>query len=62
MSNSKDIDVSEMTREQLLGEIMHLRKRVQQLEDRNTELSWEANPDHSGGQFDLWELADRGWL
>ena len=59
MSNNKDM--SKMTREQLLDEIVHLRKRVQQLEDRNRNLSWADSPDRSGGQYDQWESMDRGW-
>ena len=55
-------DLEDMTREQLLGQIMHLRNRVSQLEERNTEMSWRLNPDRMGGQFTEEEKNRTGWL
>ena len=53
-------DLEGMTREQLLGQIMYLRKRVAQLEKQNSDLGWRLNPDRSGGQFTDWEINRRG--
>jgi len=53
-------DLEDMTREQLLGQIMYLRKRVAQLEDLNTEMRWRLNPDRMGGQFTQEEINRRG--
>ena len=53
-------DLEDMTREQLLGQIMYLRKRVSQLEDQNTEMGWRSNPDRMGGQFTQEEINRRG--
>ena len=53
-------DLEDMTREQLLGQIMYLRKRVSQLEDQNTEMGWRLNPDRMGGQFTQEEINRRG--
>jgi hypothetical protein len=53
-------DLEDMTREQLLGQIMYLRKRVAQLEDQNTEMGWRLNPDRMGGQFTQEEINRRG--
>jgi len=53
-------DLENMTREQLLGQIMYLRKRVSQLEDQNTEMGWRLNPDRMGGQFTQEEINRRG--
>jgi hypothetical protein len=53
-------DLEDMTREQLLGQIMYLRKRVAQLEEQNTEMGWRLNPDRMGGQFSEWETNRRG--
>lgn len=50
-----------MTREQLLGQIMYLRKRVSQLEEQNTEMGWRLNPDRMGGQFTEEEMNRSGW-
>lgn len=49
-------DLEDMSREQLMGEIMNLRKRVSRLEHKVSELSWLKNTDRSGGQFNEWEL------
>lgn len=42
----------------LIGEILHLRKdladaeaKIQRLEKRASDLSWQANPDRSGGAY-----------
>lgn len=53
-------DLEDMTREQLIGQIMCLRKRVAQLEEQNTEMGWRLNPDRMGGQFTEWEINRRG--
>ena len=53
-------EIEDMTREQLLGQIMYLRKRVSQLEDQVTEMGWRLNPDRMGGQFTDWEINRRG--
>lgn len=53
-------DLEDMTREQLLGQIMYLRKRVAQLEEQNTEMGWRLNPDRMGGAFSEWETNRRG--
>jgi len=55
-------DLEDMTREQLLGQIMYLRNRVSQLEDQNTEMGWRLNPDRMGGQFTEEERNRNGWL
>lgn len=55
-------DIEDMTREQLLGQIMYLRKRVAQLEEQNTEMGWRLNPDRMGGQFTEEEKNRTGWL
>lgn len=34
---------------------------IQQLEKRNIDLSWEVNPDRSGGQFTRDELDIERW-
>ena len=54
-------DLEDMTREQLLGQIMYLRKRVAQLEEQNTEMGWRLNPDRMGGQFTEEEKNWDGW-
>jgi len=53
-------EIEDMTREQLLGQIMYLRKRVSQLEDQVTDMGWRLNPDRMGGQFTDWEINRRG--
>ena len=55
-------NLEDMTREQLLGQIMYLRNRVSQLEDQNTEMGWRLNPDRMGGQFTEEERNRNGWL
>lgn len=53
-------DLEDMTREQLLGQIIRLRKRVAQLEDQVSDMGWRQNPDRMGGQFSDWETNRRG--
>ena len=55
-------DLDDMTREELIGQIMHLRKRVSQLEKQVTEIGWRDNPDRMGGQFTDEEINRSGWL
>jgi DNA-binding MurR/RpiR family transcriptional regulator len=45
---------------QLESEIMRLRKRVAQLEDKVSDMGWRLNPDRMGGQFSEWETNRRG--
>ena len=51
MTEQECQDFEDMTREQLLEQIMYLRKRVAQLEEKSSEMSWRLNPDRMGGQF-----------
>jgi len=56
-------DLENMTREQLLGQIMYLLKKCDRLEDKIQELrkyEWQSNPDRMGGQFTDWEINRRG--
>jgi len=53
-------DMSDMTREELIGQIMYLRNKVERLEDSLNEMSWRLNPDRMGGQFSEWETNRRG--
>ena len=53
-------DLNDMTREELIGQIMYLRKKVERLEDSLNEMSWRLNPDRMGGQFSEWETNRRG--
>lgn len=53
-------DMSDMTREELIGQIMYLRKKVERLEDSLNEMSWRRDPDRMGGQFTEWETNRRG--
>ena len=53
-------DINDMTREELIGQIMYLRKKVDRLEDSLNEMSWRLNPDRMGGQFSEWETNRRG--
>ena len=55
-------DMSDMTREELIGQIMYLRKKVERLEDSLSEMSWRLNPDRMGGQFTEEEKNRTGWL
>ena len=58
MALSKDemYDIEDMTREQLIGQIMYLRERVSQLEDQVSEMGWRLNPDRMGGVFTAEEI------
>lgn len=49
--------LDDMTREQLIGEIMYLRSKVAQLEDTVSDMGWRLNPDRMGGQFTDEEIA-----
>lgn len=60
MTEQRLEDLENMTREQLLGQIMRLRKRVAQLEDQVSDMGWRLNPDRMGGQFTEWEKNRRG--
>lgn len=62
MTNQRWQELEYMTREQLLGHIIYLRKRVSQLEEQNTEMGWRLNPDRMGGQFTEEEKGRDGWL
>jgi len=53
-------DMSDMTREELIAQIMYLRKKIDRLEDSLNEMSWRLNPDRMGGQFSEWETNRRG--
>jgi len=55
-------DLEEMSREQLIGQIMYLRKRVAQLEETVSDMGWRLNPDRMGGQFTDEERGRDGWL
>jgi hypothetical protein len=47
-------------------ELYHLiagaEEEIRQLRKRNSDLSWELNPDRMGGQFTDEELNRSGWL
>ena len=53
-------DINDMTREELIGQIMYLRKKIDRLEDIMDEINWRLNPDRMGGQFSEWEINRRG--
>lgn len=53
-------DMNDLSREELIGQIMYLRKKVERLEDSLNEMSWRLNPDRMGGQFSEWEINRRG--
>lgn len=53
-------DLEDMTREQLLGQIMRLRKRVAQLEDQVSDMG--GRPDRMGGQVTEEQKRRNGWL
>jgi len=59
MTEQECQDLEDMTREQLLGQIMYLRKRVAQLEEKSSEMSWRLNPDRMGGQYTPDEYSGR---
>jgi hypothetical protein len=52
--------IDDMTREQLIGQIMYLRKKISQLEEAASEAGWRSNPDRMGGQFTDEEIARAG--
>ena len=49
--------LDDMTREQLIGQIMYLRNKVAQLENTVSDMGWRLNPDRMGGQFTDEEIA-----
>lgn len=62
MTEKEFDDLTDMSREQLLGHIIYLRKRISQLEDQVTNMGWKLNPDRMGGQYTKEEKDDMGWL
>ena len=44
-------EMDDMTREQLIGQIMYLRSKVARLEDTVSDMGWRLNPDRMSGQF-----------
>ena len=50
-------NLEDMTREQLIGQIMYLRSKVSRLEDTVSDMGWRLNPDRMGGQFTDEEIA-----
>lgn len=50
------IDLLDMTREQLIGRIMHLEEKISRMEKEKVDDSWRSNPDRMGGQFTEEEL------
>jgi len=46
----------------LIIKIWHLKDRVAQLEERNSDMGWRLNPDRMGGQFTEEEKNRTGWL
>lgn len=56
-------EIENMSREELMGQILYLRKKCQRLEEKIDSLEWTVNPDRSGGQFTDDEINNRdGWL
>ena len=53
-------DMNDLSREELIGQIMYLRKKIDRLENSLNEMSWRLNPDRMGGQFSEWETNRRG--
>lgn len=53
-------NIEDMTRMQLIREVVYLRERVAQLENKVTDMGWELNPDRMGGQFTR-EETERNW-
>lgn len=51
------INLEDMTREQLIGQIMYLRSKVSRLEETVSDMGWRLNPDRMGGQFTDEEIA-----
>ena len=50
-------NLEDMTREQLIGQIMYLRSKVSRLEAAVVDMGWQLNPDRMGGQFTDEEIA-----
>jgi hypothetical protein len=55
--NDDMTNLEDMTREQLIGQIMYLRKKISRLEDAVSDMGWQLNPDRMGGQFTDEEIA-----
>lgn len=56
-------EIENMSREELMGQILYLRKKCQRLEEKIVNLEWTVNPDRSGGQFTDDEVNNRdSWL
>lgn len=53
-------DIEDMNREQLIGQIMHLRKRVDQLETQVIGMGWRLDRDRIEEQFSGSKLNRRG--
>lgn len=55
------------TRDEIVADyIAHLEKRIVYLETRNSDMSWEINPDRMGGAFTAQEIEEsrrggHGW-
>lgn len=50
-------DIEDMTREQLIGQIMKLRKEKDRLEDQISNMDWKYNGDSMGGSG-VWKRTD----
>ena len=62
MTEQEFEDLENMTREELLGQIVSLRGQISELKAKNIDMGWQLNPDRSGGQFTQEELNHReGW-
>ncbi len=48
---NEDKKLTDMTREELIIELMGLREEVEALRARNSDMNWKLNPDRMGGQF-----------
>lgn len=55
-------NLHDMTKDELMLEVLRLQDENDRLRDTNTELSWKLNPDRMGGQFTEEEINNNGWL
>ena len=55
-------NLHDMTKDELMLEVLRLQDENDRLRDTNTELSWKLNPDRMGGQFTEEELNRSGWI
>ena len=55
-------NLHDMTKDELMLEVLRLQDENDHLRDTNTELSWKLNPDRMGGQFTEEEINNNGWL